>query len=445
MTRKLLTDRLVGGLTSPADGMSIVRDSKVKGFGIRVLPSGTRAFILDYTSRGRRRIYTIGKFPEWRTNAARAHAAQLKHQIRHDGLDPASELKAGREAPDVTHLCNRFRKDHLPRLRPSTRRDYERMIEKDIIPHLGNRKVADIKFADIDRLHRKITERGSPVAANFCIALCSKLFSFAVRLRMTESNPVKGIERNPAQPRNRYLGRTEITSLTKALSAYDDQDVADIFRLLLLTGARRGETQSAQWDQFDLREGVWIKPSHATKQAREHRVPLAAPARTLLVKRREKAVSECKKLLRTITKAESSDIKALEEWRRRIETFVFPSRDSSRGHIVEIKKAWDRLCKQAGIVTREKSVDDETGDVRMIERHSARIHDLRHTAASILASSGASLPLIGQLLGHTQVATTQRYAHLFDEAQRAAVERLGAVLVGGPSAEVIDFKGKRRR
>jgi integrase len=445
MTRKLLTDRLVGGLTSPTDGMSIVRDSKVKGFGIRVLPSGTRAFILDYSSGGRRRIYTIGKFPEWTTKAARAHASELKHQIRYDGFDPSGELKAGREAPNVTDLCHRFHKDHMPKLRPSTRRDYERMIDKDIIPHLGNRKVADIKFADIDRLHRKITERGSPVAANFCIALCSKLFSFAVRLRMTDANPVKGIERNPAQPRSRYLGKTEITSLTKALAVYGDQDVADIFRLLLLTGARRGETQSARWDQFDLREGMWVKPSHATKQGREHRVPLAAPARALLAKRREEAVAESKKLVRAVAKAEPSSRKALEEWRRRIETFVFPSREGAQGHIVEIKKAWDSLCKVAGIVTREELIDVETGGARVIERHSARIHDLRHTAASILASSGASLPLIGQLLGHTQVATTQRYAHLFDDAQRAAVERLGAAVGGGPSAEIIDLKGKRRR
>ena len=443
MAKRLLTDKLIRDLPVPAEGMNIVRDTKVRGLGVRVLPSGTRAFVLDYMAAGRRRIFTIGKFPEWEVTAARTEATELKHRIRFDGTDPADELKTARDAPTVADLCKRFEKEHLPKLRPSTRGDYERMIQQDITPQFGNRKVAHIQFEDMAKLHRTITERGSPAAANFCLALCSKLFNFAIRLRMIQANPVKGVERNRAQPRNRYLSKPEITSLTKALNQHPDQDVADIFRLLLFTGARRGEAQAARWDQFDLKEGVWTKPSSATKQAREHRVPLAAPARVLLSSRRAKVDAELRKLSRQIAKADASERLKLEKWQRRIDTFVFPARDGDTGHVVEIKRAWDTLCKAAGIVTREESVD-EAGKKTVTERHGARIHDLRHTAASVLASSGASLPLIGQLLGHTQVATTQRYSHLFDDAQRAAVERLGAVVAGGPSAEVIDLKERRR-
>jgi integrase len=322
----------------------------------------------------------------------------------------------------------------MQKLRPRTRDDYWRVIESDVIPRLGDRKVDSVKFADMDHLHRLITERGSPIAANMCMSICRKLFSFAIQHEMTSSNPAKGIERNGAQPRNRYMSKVEIASLITALNAYEDQDVADLFRLLLLTGARRGETQAAAWDQFNLSEGIWVKPSAHTKQKREHRVPLAAPALALLAKRRAQADAEVKRLDREIDKAKGAERAALQEGRRRVETWVFPSRESSTGHLVEVKKAWSALCKQAGIV--------ETAGGKT--RHNARIHDLRHTAASVLASSGASLPLIGQLLGHTQPTTTARYAHLFDDAQRAAVERLGAVISGGPSAEIIPLAGARK-
>ena len=427
----VLTDKIIRDLQPPHNGMKILRDAKVRGLGIRILPSGTRAFILDYSLAGSRRIYTIGKFPEWTTTAARTHAGELKHRIRYEGFDPASDLRASREAPTIALLCERFKAEHLTKLRPSTRKDYGRMMDRDVIPAIGTRKVADIRFEDISRLHRSITERGAPAAANFCIAMCSKIFSFAVQLEMTDRNPVRGIERNRAQPRNRYLTQPEIAALIKALALYSDQDIADLFRLLLFTGARRGETQSAKWDQIALGEGIWTKPAHTTKQNREHRVPLAAPARALLAKRLAKAKAEIEKLAVEITKVQPDARPALLEWQRRLETFLFPSRDSTPGHFVAVSRAWTVICKAAGITARR-------------DEPAIRIHDLRHTAASVLASSGASLPLIGQLLGHTQVSTTQRYAHLFDDAQRAAVERLGAVIEGGPSAEVIDLRKRRK-
>lgn len=445
MTKKMLTDRIVHDLPVPASGMSVVRDSKVRGFGVRVLPSGTRAFILDYSSAGRRRIYTIGKFPEWKTIPARTHASELKHRIRYEGFDPADELKAGRNAPTVADICKQFEEEHLPKLRASTRAGYERMLRKEIVPRWGNRKVTDVQFEDVARIHRAITARGSPAVANFFTAVCSKLFNYAIQLRAIARNPVKGVEHNREEPRNRYLSKMEIASLIKALTQYADQDIADIFRLLLFTGARRGEVLAATWEQFDLNEGKWVKPGHATKQKTEHRVPLAAPARALLAKRREKANAELKRIKREIHKAPAEERLALQKRINWIETFVFPARDGKTGHITEIKKAWSSICKTAGIVFREEMVDERTGETRIKETHSARIHDLRHTAASVLASSGASLPLIGQLLGHTQVATTQRYSHLFDEAQREAVERLGAVIVAAPGAEVIELKGRRRK
>jgi len=148
------------------------------------------------------------------------------------------------------------------------------MMDKGILPRFRNRKVAEIKRADVEGLHRAIKDRDAPTAANFCLALCSKLFNFAIDAEWIEKNPARGVKRNPVEARARYLTKTEIVSLTKALNEHPDQNIADLFRLLLMTGARSGETRSAGWNQFDLAEGFWTKPSHATKQKREHRTPL---------------------------------------------------------------------------------------------------------------------------------------------------------------------------
>jgi integrase len=304
MTQRNLTDQIVRGLPAPISGMSVVRDSKVRGFGVRVLPSGTRAFVLDYSANGRRHVFTIGKFGDFTTVGARAKAAELKAAIKFNKADPARENEEARRAPTVADLCERFKADHLPRLRASTRSDYERMIEYVLNSNWGLKgRVAAVKRADIEAVHKRITEgrhqesaKPAPVTANLFVALCSKLFNFAVDLEWIERNPASGVKRNPTQSRTRYLNGPEITSLTKALSRYPDQDVADLFRLLLMTGARRGETRSATWAQFDIKQGYWTKPSHATKQKKEHRVPLAAPVQALLAKRRAQADAELARL-----------------------------------------------------------------------------------------------------------------------------------------------------
>jgi integrase len=443
MPIQLTTDADIRKLPAPKAGMAVYRDSKVRGLGIRILPETiskngkkniTRAFILDYTANGRRRVYTIGKLGEWTLQGARTKAKELKDAIKFRGLDPAQEAAASREAPSVDDLCDRFETDHMPGLRLSTRNDYARIIKNEIRPKLGKRKVGEIKRADIEGIHRAINERGSPVAANICLAICSKLFSFATDLEWTEKkNPAKGIKKYPVEARSRYLSSTEISALTVALAKFPDQDVADIFRLLLLTGARRGEVRAAQWDQFNITEGIWTKSSSHTKQKKEHRVPIAAAARQILSKRRSQADAHLKGLEREIENADKADAPALMAWMQKVEKFVFPAKKGQTGHIIDLKKPWAAICKAAGIPRKGPNA--------------ARVHDLRHTAASILASSGSTLNIIGQLLGHTQVATTLRYAHLFDHAQREALDRLGAVVSGGSSAQIIKLNkiGPRKR
>ena len=171
----------------------------------------------------------------------------------------------------------------------------------------------------------------------------------------------------------------------------------------MLTGARKSEVLNATWAMFDLDKGVWIKPSAHTKQRREHRVPLSSAAVTLL--------KEIKKTTTSI--------------------YAFPGK-SDEHPLTDIKRTWESVCVKAGLADQVekknrqgKVMKDKTGNAVMTWKPNVRIHDLRHSFASLLVSGGASLPMIGAMLGHTQVQTTQRYAHLYDEPLREAAEHVG--------------------
>jgi integrase len=380
-----LTDTVVKKLPAPDHGSKVHYDAGARGFGISVTTTGTRSFILNYRVRGtgRERRITIGRYPVWTTTAAREEARRLRRQID-DGADPLASIEAEREAPTVAELIDRFLAEHVgPRLRPNTVRHYKMLIRRHVRPHFGTHtKVAEVDFEHIDALHRKVTKAAGPYAANRVAQVLSKMFSLSVRWKMRPDNPVKGVEHNYEEKRKRYLSGDELARLTAALATYPQQQSANVIRFLLLTGCRRFEAMSARWDGIDLTTGIWTKLGSSTKQKSDHTVPLSAPARQLL--------------------SEIHTQQAPGPW-------VFPSNKGKTGHVVELATAWEAICKAAGI----------TG---------LRVHDLRHSFASQLASGGASLPLIGALLGHSNPATTSRYAHLFQDPQRAAVERVGAIV-----------------
>jgi len=283
--------------------------------------------------------------------------------------------------------------------------DYRSILRLYIRPELGKIKVADLRYADVERLHARVAKT-RPYRANRTVAVLSKMMALAVKWEMRTDNPARGIERAPEQKRERFLSPAEIARLADALAAAPEGRSANAIRLLMLTGARRGEVLSARWADFDLGAGVWLKPAATTKQKKEHRIPLSAPALALLVEMKEEI--------------------APVEAKGRVVEFLFEGRPGKP--LTEIKKTWASVCRKAGL-------------------SGVRIHDLRHTFASILASSGMSLPIIGALLGHTQAQTTARYAHLLDDPLRAATERVGALVTSarGNSAEVIPMPMGRDR
>lgn len=387
-----ITAELVESLEAPATGSKITYDTTIKGFGVRVT-SRSKTFILNYrTHAGRERRYTIGTFKDtWTVLGARKVAKELKQRIA-SGEDPQGDKGAAKAAPTVRDLADVYIEDHLPKKRESSRRNDKAVLDKIIIPKLGARKVTDIGHADIEALHRSLRE--TPYQANRVAALASKMFRMAIKKGWITTNPVAGLDRFPEERRERFLSQAEIGRLTAALAGYHNQSVANAIRLLLLTGSRKAEVLTATWDQFDLDAGVWVKPSAHTKQKKRHRVPLSAPAKELLVE---------------IAKTSDGD-------------YVFPGRRAGEP-LKEIKTSWAAICKTA-------------------ELEGVRVHDLRHSYASILASAGLSLPIIGQLLGHTQVSTTARYSHLYDQPLREATERVAAAVENAakPAAEVIKLQ-----
>jgi integrase len=400
-----LKDSYVKRAPLPPSDNWIIYDTEVAGFGLRCTAGGARSFILNYRTRGgKERRYTIGDATTWNVAAARKVAKEIRRKLP-DGYDPLGVIQAERDAKTVAGMCTRFIEDHLPELRAKTATDYRSMIGWEILPAIGKLKLVDVKPDDIDGLHRKISRghgghKARPYRANRVAALLSKMFGLAVhRWQWLSANPVRGLQRNQEAKRERYLVNGELQRLSQALAVHSDRQAVNIIRLLLLTGARKSEVFAMRWADLNLTEGTWTKPASTTKQKKTHTTPLSAPARQLLSELSESAE----------TTAE----------------YVFPGRWG--GHRTEIRRAWRELCRAANI----KGV---------------RLHDLRHSYASQLASSGFSLPVIGALLGHSQPATTARYAHLFDEVTRQATERVGAVIAGNgkPSADVVPHPKTRR-
>jgi integrase len=391
-------------------------DEDQRGLAVCVYRGGGRAFTFDYRVDGRQRRMTFARWPEWSVTAARERARELR-RIVDTGGDPLGERRTLREAPRVQDLIDRYVEEYVPRLAPLNAADQKSMLARLVAPHWGRKLVKEITRTDVDKLLAKIAQgrsrphkdkpnnrarklqgpKPTPVRANRVGEVLRKMFNLAIDWGWRRDNPANGFFRRVENPRERFLSKQEIARLAQALDAAEDQRAASIIRLCMLTGARVGEVRQARFEQFDLEHCLWSKPASTTKQRRVHRVPV------------------------------SEDVTAIVRQQRLVvpkgSPWLFPG-DVPGQPVREIRRFWIKIRKEAQI-----------GDVR--------IHDLRHTFASLLVSGGASLEMIAKLLGHTQMQTTQRYAHLMEGPLRAGVDAVASALRSKP-ALVHDREGDRK-
>lgn len=385
-----ITEKVLQGkkLPIPEKGNKLYYDPDPVGFAVRVTATGQISFVLSYYIRGREHRITIGKYPAWKIAEARNQAEALIETDVKKEVDPLSKRTSDREAPTMKDLADDyFEKFANKSKRPSSLRNDHEMLDGVTLPRLGRKQVAEVSRDDIESLHASL--KATPYRANRVLALLSKMFSLAIGWRHRPDNPTASIEHFHEDHRDRWLRRDEIKRLNKALAEYPNQDPANAIRLLLWTGARKTEVLSATWQQFDLKELTWTKPSAHTKQKRTEHVPLSKDAAKLLKRMKSKSDQD--------------------------EPYVFPGRIKGT-HLQDLKNDWKELCKTAKL-------------------QDARIHDLRHTYASHLVSSGTPLAIVGKLLGHTQSHTTDRYAHLAESPLRKATDRFGKLIAVKKTAQ----------
>ncbi|MBO6824467.1 MAG: tyrosine-type recombinase/integrase [Thalassospira sp.] len=374
-----ITKRLVEA-AKPQDKDYIICDDDLAGFAVRILPSGRRSYIVQYRIGNRYRRMSLGAHGVLTPEKARRMAFKVLGAVK-DGEDPAGERSRARKACTVKELAERFDQEHISvRLKPGTATEYRRNLRRFILPALGRMKVADVTRADVAKFHHDL--RHIPYQANRNLEVISKMFSMAEMwgMRPDGSNPRLHIKKYPEEKRERYLSQKELSDLGSVLNEAEEMGVDDIYaisaiRLLIFTGCRLNEIMSLKWTEVDFTNSC-LRLSDSKTGARV--VHLGPPALDLLknLKRQPKNPWViCGKIPGTNRK--------------------------------EIQKFWQRIRKRAGI-------------------EDVRIHDLRHSFASNAVAQGMSLPMIGKLLGHTQVQTTARYAHLAADPVKAAASSVSS-------------------
>lgn len=375
----------------------LVWDTDVTGFGVRC-QHAAKVYVVKYRIGGRQRWHTIGRHgAPWTPERARNRAKAILGLVA-DGKDPSVEREASKRNPAVKTLIEDFMREHVEaKRRASTARTYRDLLDRLAIPEIGKRRIADVTHADIAQLHHRLKK--NPYQANRVVAVLSSFFTWAERLgyRPRGENPCQDIEPFKERKRDRFLSADELTRLGEALVEAEAEgeppSAIAAIRLLVLTGCRKSEILTLQWEHVDFDLGALRLPDSKTGAKA---VPLGAPALELLA---------------SLPRLEGNP-------------YVLPGhRDGA--HFVGLQKVWERVRAKA-----------ELPDVR--------IHDLRHSFASVGAASGDSLLVIGALLGHHDQATTQRYAHLSNDPLRAAADRISAHIaaaMGGSqsSSEIIQL------
>ncbi|MFT9089924.1 MAG: tyrosine-type recombinase/integrase [Gluconacetobacter sp.] len=369
----------------PAAKDYFVWDDNIPAFGVRVWPSGRKVYVIHYRAGGRMRRYTIGQHGSpWTADLAREEAIKVLARV-HDGENPADIRAEERRSMRIKEFGKRFLEEYVDvHLKPTTRAEYRRSVELFIIPKFGSWRVADIARADVADFHGE--QRHIPYQANRTLGVLSKMFSLADLwgVRADGLNPCRGVRRYKEEKRERYLTGEEYARLGATLDETEDMPEAVwAIRLLVLTGCRLREIQTLQW-------------VHVVFDQSELRLPDSKTG-AKIVQIGQAAVTVLKSIPRLADNP-----------------YVIAGRKKG-GYLTDLQKPWRRIRKAAGL-------------------DGVRIHDLRHSFASDALEMGADLTMIGRMLGHSDIKTTSRYAHLKRESVRLSTdkvaERISTVLAG---------------
>lgn len=371
-------------------------DRDLKGFGLKVCVGGRKSYVCKYRyGHGRKaptRRVTIGAHgTPWTPESARREAARILGLVA-QGNDPAREKQASKSVPTVSELCDSYLKWGLATKKPSTVATDKGRIKRHIKPLMGTRLITDVTKSDVAQFLQDVANgktavdvrtsrrgraivKGGEGTATRTVGLLGGIFSFAIDSGWLNQNPVKGVKRYRDKRNERFLSVDEFRRLGAELSSAhsngENPYAVSIIRLLLLTGARKGEIEQLKWTEVDFASGFLRLADSKTGQK--------------LIFLNALAMQDLARLERVAgTK------------------FVFPSFDGKSWY-QGTSKVWRRIRAAADL-----------SDVRL--------HDLRHSFASVAAANGTSLQMIGALLGHKDSATTARYAHLSYDPVRVAAD-----------------------
>jgi len=408
LMRAKITKRTVD-TAEPGGATYLVRDTEVKGFVLVVTPASAKSYAVDYrvgSGRGSpKRRLTIGKHGSpWTPEMARGEAKRLLAEVA-AGRDPATARQADRRALNFGELIDLYLAEGVGHKKPSTLKADRGRIEHHLRPLLGKLRVDRIARADVERMRNAVTagttaqkiedgekrpsgtmaKGGKGVAAQ-CVTLVSAIFAFANERGICAANPARGVKKAPVRKVERFLAEAEIGRLAAVLDA-EAQRTGNPFpsaaiKLLLLTGCRRGEIVNLLWEHVDFEHGCLRLPDSKTGAKV---VYLNAPARALL---------------ESLPRMEGNP----------------------------------RVISGTRVESASAAIDNVWPNVREAARlQGVRLHDLRHSFASVGAAGGLSLPIIGALLGHKHATTTARYAHLSADPLRAANDAVGAKIAAAMS------------
>jgi len=433
MTSKRIGKRTVEALRCPHTADRVfLWDDALSGFGVAAYPSGRKVYVAQFRQAGRSRRMKLGEHGRLTPDEARSAAKKVLGAVE-SGEDPIEKRRAARGARTLREVAEEFMSLHVvPKRKPRTGSEYQRLLDLHILPALGSRVMSGIRKVDISRMHAGLSDR--PGAANRAIALFSNVWNWAgSRDEVSEAaNPARGVEHYPEKPKERYLSTEELARLGDALrraestglpwnadvlgpnakhlpkgprfTRIDPHAVAAI-RLLILTGARLREILHAKWEYVDWNRGLMHLPDSKTGRKTIY-LPSAALSVLQILARDEK------------------------------NPYIFPGSVSDKGDVnkskpnykprADLKKPWAAVSRAAGL-------------------EGVRLHDLRHSFASTGAGASLGLPMIGKLLGHSQPTTTARYAHLDADPLRRAANLIGnqiSAAMNNPAAAVVPLHGR---